>query len=168
MIEPIPRWTTELREQRSGLDHLGLGSVSNQAILATLAPDLFVLTRRPGYLSFYAFLLAEYWKREALPRRRGTWKDCFRTGSRGNSHRPAQSIQTSTPNCAGSTPGKSLGSPLRRTGYPSDRPARAAGAASLTTPLWGMQSHAPEHVATVSSLLEATSAGRVGTIALSW
>jgi hypothetical protein len=79
VITPVPQWTTELREQRSGLDHLGLASVSNQVILARLVPDLFVLTRRPGYLSFYAFVLDEYWKRDDLPRSRAAWRDFFRT-----------------------------------------------------------------------------------------
>jgi hypothetical protein len=77
-MKAFPQWTTELREQRSGLDHLGLAAVSNQ-ILTNLSPDLFVQTRRPGYFSFYSFVLDEFWKRDDLPRRRSTWKDFFRS-----------------------------------------------------------------------------------------
>lgn len=78
MAEPIPRWTTELREHTSGIDHLGLGSVSNQQILARLVPDLFVLTVHPGYHAFYSFVLDEYWRRD-LPRSRAAWLRFFRS-----------------------------------------------------------------------------------------
>ncbi len=79
MTDPLPQWTRELREQTSGLDHLGLGSVSNQRILANLVPDLFVLTVHPGYHSFYSFVLDEYWRRDDLPRSRAAWRRFYRS-----------------------------------------------------------------------------------------
>lgn len=75
---PLPQWTTELREQTSGLDHLGLGSVSNQRILVNLSPDLFVQTVHPGYHSFYSFVLDEFWQRDDLPRTRLAWQKFYR------------------------------------------------------------------------------------------
>ena len=44
----VPQWTVPLREQTSGLDHLGLGSVGNQQILVRLLPDIYVQTVHPG------------------------------------------------------------------------------------------------------------------------
>ena len=79
MTDPLPQWTRELREQTSGLDHLGLGWVSNQRILANLVPDLFVLTVHPGYHSFYSFVLDEYWRRDDLPRSRAAWRRFYRS-----------------------------------------------------------------------------------------
>lgn len=79
MVDPVPKWTTELREQTSGLDHLGLGSVSNQRILVNLVPDLFVLTAHPAYHSFYSFVLDEYWRRDDLPRTRAAWQRFYRS-----------------------------------------------------------------------------------------
>lgn len=78
MAGATPQWTTELREQTSGLDHLGLGSVSNVQTLARLVPDLYVLTVHPGYNSFYSFVLDEFWRRDNLPRTRNAWRTFFR------------------------------------------------------------------------------------------
>lgn len=77
MIRPLPRWTTELREVGSGVDHLGLGVVSNQ-LLGIVAPDLYVLTLHPGYHSFYAFVLDEFWRRD-LPRSQRAWQEFYRS-----------------------------------------------------------------------------------------
>ncbi|MFL5796556.1 MAG: hypothetical protein ACJ77A_01320 [Actinomycetota bacterium] len=68
-----------MREQTSGLDHLGLGSVSNQRILVNLSPDLFVQTVHPGYHSFYSFVLDEFWRRDDLPRTRASWREFYRS-----------------------------------------------------------------------------------------
>jgi hypothetical protein len=78
LAEPLPQWTTELREQTSGLDHLGLGSVS-QGILGNLVPDIFVMTIHPAYHSFYSFILDEFWRRDDLPRTRASWRRFFRS-----------------------------------------------------------------------------------------
>jgi hypothetical protein len=78
LAESLPQWTTELKEQASGLDHLGLGSVS-QGILGNLVPDLFVMTIHPGSHSFYSFVLDEFWRRDDLPRTRASWRRFFRS-----------------------------------------------------------------------------------------
>ena len=75
----IPQWTAPLREQTSGIDHLGLGSVGNQQILVRLVPDIYVLTQHPGYASFYSFVLDEFWRRDHLPRTRTSWIRFFRS-----------------------------------------------------------------------------------------
>jgi hypothetical protein len=74
-----PQWTVPLREQTSGLDHLGLGSVGNQQVLVRLLPDIYVQTVHPGYLSFYAFVLDEFWRRDDLPRTRASWRRFYRS-----------------------------------------------------------------------------------------
>jgi hypothetical protein len=74
-----PQWTVPLREQTSGLDHLGLGSVGNQQVLVRLLPDIYVQTVHPGYLSFYAFVLDEFWRRDDLPRTRVSWRKFYRS-----------------------------------------------------------------------------------------
>jgi len=78
-IAPVPLWTAPLREQTSGIDHLGLGSVGTQQILVRLVPDIYVLTLHPGYASFYSFVLDEFWRREHLPRTRASWIRFFRS-----------------------------------------------------------------------------------------
>jgi hypothetical protein len=79
MADPAPQWTVPLREQTSGLDHLGLGSVGNQQVLVRLLPDIYVQTVHPGYLSFYAFVLDEFWRRDDLSRTRASWRRFYRS-----------------------------------------------------------------------------------------
>lgn len=78
IAQPTPLWTAELRKPTSGLDHLGLGSVSSGQILTRLAPGINVLTTHPRYHAFYAFVLDEFWERDDLARDRPTWRDFFR------------------------------------------------------------------------------------------
>jgi hypothetical protein len=63
----IPHWTEQMYRSGGGQDHLGLGSVVTDRILPKLSPGINVLTVRPRYWSFYAFVLSESWKRD-LPR----------------------------------------------------------------------------------------------------
>ena len=74
----IPQWTAELRRPASGLDHLGLGSVSSAQILTRLVPGINVQSTHPRYHAFYAFLLDEFWRRDGLPRDRSAWREFFR------------------------------------------------------------------------------------------
>jgi hypothetical protein len=59
-----PFWLSKMYPGKPGRDHLGLGSVSSDQILPTLAPSINVLTFHPRYHSFYVFLLDEFWRRE--------------------------------------------------------------------------------------------------------
>ena len=65
-----PFWTEKLYRPSGGQDHLGLGSVSSDRILRTLAPGINVLTAHPRYWSFYSFVLDEFWQRRLARTRR--------------------------------------------------------------------------------------------------
>lgn len=65
-----PFWTEKLYRPSGGQDHLGLGSVSSDRILRTLAPGINVLTVHPRYWSFYSFVLDEFWQRRLARTRR--------------------------------------------------------------------------------------------------
>jgi hypothetical protein len=56
----------------TGMDHLGLASVSQDQILRALSPGINVLTIHPRYWSFYLWLLTEFWERD-LPRTQIAW-----------------------------------------------------------------------------------------------
>jgi hypothetical protein len=56
----------------TGMDHLGLASVSQDRILPVLSPGVNVLTVHARYWSFYTWLLTEFWDRE-LPRTQASW-----------------------------------------------------------------------------------------------
>lgn len=56
----------------TGMDHLGLASVSQDKILRVLSPGINVLTVHPRYWSFYIWLLTEFWEKE-LPRTQAAW-----------------------------------------------------------------------------------------------
>ncbi len=74
-----PFWTEKLYRPSSGQDHLGLGSVSSDRILRTLAPGINVLTVHPRYWSFYSFVLDEFWQRRLARTRRsfaGFYRPC--------------------------------------------------------------------------------------------
>ena len=62
-----PMWTEKMYLTVGGQDHLGIGSVVTDKILPLLSPGINVLTPRPRYWSFYAFVIDEFWKRD-LPR----------------------------------------------------------------------------------------------------
>jgi hypothetical protein len=72
-----PQWIAKMYGGSTGLDHLGLGSVSSNEILPTLAPGINVQTNHPRYHSFYTFLLDEFWMRER-PRSQASWVAFFR------------------------------------------------------------------------------------------
>jgi hypothetical protein len=72
-LDGQPYWTERLFAPRSGVDHLGLGSVVTDRILPRLSPGVNVLTTHPRYWSFYAFLLSEFWDRD-LPRTRAAYR----------------------------------------------------------------------------------------------
>ncbi|MBN1876920.1 MAG: hypothetical protein JXA33_22050 [Anaerolineae bacterium] len=57
-----PQWITKMYLAKTGLDHLGLSSVSSDQILLSLSPGVNVLTIHPRYYSFYTFLLDEFWR----------------------------------------------------------------------------------------------------------
>jgi hypothetical protein len=67
-----PAWTAAMYQPKSGMDHLGLASVSQDRILPTLSPGINVLTVHPRYWSIYTWLLTEFWDRE-LPRTKSAW-----------------------------------------------------------------------------------------------
>jgi len=56
----------------TGMDHLGLASVSQDWILRALSPGINVLTIHPRYWSVYSWLLTEFWERD-LPRTQAAW-----------------------------------------------------------------------------------------------
>lgn len=56
----------------TGMDHLGLASVSQDRILRALSPGINVLTIHPRYWSVYVWLLTEFWDRD-LPRTHAAW-----------------------------------------------------------------------------------------------
>ncbi|WP_229402929.1 hypothetical protein [Micromonospora okii] len=72
-----PFWAARAYPRGSGQDHLGLGSVSSDRLLAGLSPGVNVLTVHPRYWSFYAFLLDEFWARD-LPRSQAAFRDFYR------------------------------------------------------------------------------------------
>jgi hypothetical protein len=71
------QWTEKLYPPAGGQDHLGLASVSSDRILPKLSPSVVVQTVHPRYLSFYTFLLDEFWRRD-LPRTRGAFVRFYR------------------------------------------------------------------------------------------
>lgn len=73
----LPQWIERMYPPKKGRDHLGLGSVSSDQILQSLAPGINVLTDRPRYHSFYTFLLDEFWRRER-PRTKAAWIRFYR------------------------------------------------------------------------------------------
>ncbi len=78
MTEGIkPQWIEQMYPPKRGRDHLGLGSVSADQILAALSPGINVLTPHPRYHSFYTFLLHEFWKRRRL-RSHKAWMQFYR------------------------------------------------------------------------------------------
>jgi hypothetical protein len=72
-----PFWAEKLYRPLGGQDHLGLGSVSSDRILRTLAPGGNVLAVHPRYRSFYSFVLDEFWRRR-LPRTRRSFAGFYR------------------------------------------------------------------------------------------
>ena len=77
-VEALPQWIAKMYPSKSGQDHLGLGSVSSDQILAALSPGINVLTVHPRYHSFYIFLLDEFWRREDRSNTRNAWIRFFR------------------------------------------------------------------------------------------
>ena len=75
--DAVPYWTEKMYLSGGGLDHLGLGSVVTDRILPRLAPGINVLTVRPRYWSFYAFVLSEFWSRD-LPRTKAALREWYR------------------------------------------------------------------------------------------
>ena len=73
-----PQWIEPYYQPSSGMDHLGLGSVSSDRILASLSPGINVLTVHPRYYSFYVFLLDEFWQRNEGLTTRQRWRAFFR------------------------------------------------------------------------------------------
>lgn len=67
-----PRWTAAMYPRKTGMDHLGLASVSQDRVLPQLSPGINVLTIHPRYWSVYAWLLTEFWERD-LPRTGVAW-----------------------------------------------------------------------------------------------
>lgn len=72
-----PFWAARAYSRGSGQDHLGLGSVSSDRLLAGLSPGVNVQTVHPRYWSFYTFLLDEFWARD-LPRNRTAFQNFYR------------------------------------------------------------------------------------------
>lgn len=72
-----PVWGTRVFAPKTGQDHLGLGSVSSDRILAQLSPGINVLTIHPRYWSFYAWVLDDFWATD-LPRTRAAFRDFYR------------------------------------------------------------------------------------------
>lgn len=68
-----PHWTLPMYSPSTGMDHLGLASVSQDRILPALSPGINVLTIHPRYWSIYLWLLTEFWDREDLPKTRVSW-----------------------------------------------------------------------------------------------
>lgn len=67
-----PAWTAPMYQPTTGMDHLGLASVSQDQILRALSPGINVLTVHPRYWSVYTWLLTEFWERD-LPRTHAAW-----------------------------------------------------------------------------------------------
>ena len=67
-----PAWTLPMYQPSTGMDHLGLASVSQDRILPTLSPGINVLTVHARYWSVYCWLLTEFWDRD-LPRTHAAW-----------------------------------------------------------------------------------------------
>ena len=77
LSDGVPYWTERMYPPGGGQDHLGLGSVVTDQILPRLSPGINVLTIRPRYWSFYAFVLNEFWKRD-LPRTKAALRAWYR------------------------------------------------------------------------------------------
>lgn len=58
--------------RKTGMDHLGLASVSQDRVLPQLSPGINVLTVHPRYWSVYTWLLTEFWDRD-MPRTNAAW-----------------------------------------------------------------------------------------------
>ena len=74
----VPQWTEQMYRPVGGQDHLGIGSVVTDRILPGLSPGINVLTPRPRYWSFYAFVVDEFWRRD-LPRTNRAFRSFFRS-----------------------------------------------------------------------------------------
>jgi hypothetical protein len=72
-----PFWGARAYPPKTGLDHLGLASVSQDHILPMLSPGINVLTPHPRYWSFYLLVLDEFWRRP-LPRTAASFRAFFR------------------------------------------------------------------------------------------
>jgi hypothetical protein len=59
-----PAWIESWLQVTPGRDPLGLQTITQDRIMPRLVPGVLVLTQRARYLSFYAFLLAEYERRQ--------------------------------------------------------------------------------------------------------
>ena len=70
-------WGARAFAPKSGQDHLGLGSVSSDRILPSLAPGINVLTIHPRYWSFYSWVLDGFWATD-LPRTRSAFRGFYR------------------------------------------------------------------------------------------
>lgn len=77
LSDAVPYWTERMYRPGGGQDHLGLGSVVTDQILPRLSPGINVLTIRPRYWSFYAFVLDEFWRRD-LPRTKAALRAWYR------------------------------------------------------------------------------------------
>ena len=65
-MQATAQWTEKLYPPAGGQDHLGLASVSSDRVLPKLSGGILVLTIHPRYVSFYTFLLDEFWRRDLL------------------------------------------------------------------------------------------------------
>jgi hypothetical protein len=66
MTAPAPRWIRASLEVNEGRDPLGLQTTTQDRLMPVLLPGILELTRRARYLSFHAFLLHEYQRRQLL------------------------------------------------------------------------------------------------------
>lgn len=67
MSVPVPVWIAPSLEVKEGRDPLGFQTTTQDRLMPLLLPGILELTRRARYLSFYAFLLAEYRYRRLAP-----------------------------------------------------------------------------------------------------
>ena len=73
----LPRWIAPTLRIAEGRDPLGLQSATIDRLMPLLMPGVLELTQHARYLSFHAFLLAEYRSRR-LPADRGSLSDFIR------------------------------------------------------------------------------------------
>lgn len=57
---PAPEWIAASLKMNEGRDPLGLQTTTQDRLMPLLLPGILELSRRARYLSFHAFLLAEY------------------------------------------------------------------------------------------------------------
>ena len=90
--EPVvgyPEWLESSLNVTAGRDPLGFQTITTDRIIPRLVPAVLALSRRARYLSFHAFLLEDYQRRELTPSNSGLFGVHQAAGVRTVARHPA-------------------------------------------------------------------------------